>query len=221
MTRTTTSQHSSLGFCVNPVTSAQMDKSQSPLSKSSTPSPSHREALTPGAAGPSTSCLRLVSKAASSADPLGEQNATIGWVPGRRWCLSAPPPLLLPLLQALLALPLSSLPSSPQSHVCAPRFIPGSFWRGVARRAERRAGQPGRLRRRSDSVPANQRRGQRLLAQPHGEATPPPPPAQKPRGSAAESLAACSRTSFHTVDNARFQCGSAFSTRWRMTLGLT
>lgn len=153
-----------------------MDKSQSPLSKSSTPSPSHREALTPGAAGPSTSCLRLVSKAASSADPLGEQNATIGWVPGRRWCLSAPPPLLLPLLQALLALPLSSLPSSPQSHVCAPRFIPGSFWRGVARRAERRAGQPGRLRRRSDSVPANQRRGQRLLAQPHGEATPPPPP---------------------------------------------
>lgn len=64
-------------FSVNPVTSAQMDKSQSPLSKSSTPSPSHREALTPGAAGPSTSCLRLVSKAASSADPLGEENATI------------------------------------------------------------------------------------------------------------------------------------------------
>ncbi|XP_077391632.1 transducin-like enhancer protein 4 isoform X3 [Festucalex cinctus] len=54
--------------------SAQMDKSQSPLSKSSTPSPSHREALTPGtpgAPGPSTSCLRLVSKAASAADPLG------------------------------------------------------------------------------------------------------------------------------------------------------
>ncbi|XP_063747597.1 transducin-like enhancer protein 4 isoform X4 [Eleginops maclovinus] len=53
--------------------SAQMDKSQSPLSKSGTPSPSHREALTPGAPGapgPSTSCLRLVSKAASSADPL-------------------------------------------------------------------------------------------------------------------------------------------------------
>uniref|UniRef100_A0A674ML40 Transducin-like enhancer protein 4 n=1 Tax=Takifugu rubripes TaxID=31033 RepID=A0A674ML40_TAKRU len=49
---------------------SQMDKSQSPLSKSSTPSPSHREALTPGAPGPSTSCLRLVSKAASSADPL-------------------------------------------------------------------------------------------------------------------------------------------------------
>ncbi|TKS74555.1 Transducin-like enhancer protein 4 [Collichthys lucidus] len=55
---------------------AQMDKSQSPLSKSGTPSPSHREALTPGAPGapgapgPSTSCLRLVSKAASSADPL-------------------------------------------------------------------------------------------------------------------------------------------------------
>ncbi|KAM7388297.1 hypothetical protein PAMP_024483 [Pampus punctatissimus] len=55
---------------------AQMDKSQSPLSKSGTPSPSHREALTPGAPGapgapgPSTSCLRLVSKAASAADPL-------------------------------------------------------------------------------------------------------------------------------------------------------
>ncbi|XP_014843504.1 protein groucho-1 isoform X1 [Poecilia latipinna] len=55
---------------------AQMDKSQSPLSKSGTPSPSHREALTPGstgapgAPGPSTSCLRLVSKAATSADPL-------------------------------------------------------------------------------------------------------------------------------------------------------
>ena len=55
-----------------------MDKSQSPLSKSGTPSPSHREALTPGAPGapgapgPSTSCLRLVSKAASSADPLGK-----------------------------------------------------------------------------------------------------------------------------------------------------
>ncbi|XP_029987465.1 transducin-like enhancer protein 4 [Sphaeramia orbicularis] len=51
-----------------------MDKSQSPLSKSGTPSPSHREALTPGAPGapgPSTSCLRLVSKAASAADPLG------------------------------------------------------------------------------------------------------------------------------------------------------
>uniref|UniRef100_A0A4W5QMQ3 TLE family member 2, transcriptional corepressor b n=2 Tax=Salmoninae TaxID=504568 RepID=A0A4W5QMQ3_9TELE len=47
-----------------------MEKSGSPLSKSSTPSPSHREALTPGPAGPSTSCLRLLSKAASSADPL-------------------------------------------------------------------------------------------------------------------------------------------------------
>lgn len=58
--------------------SRQGDKSQSPLSKSSTPSPSHREALTPGATGapgapgPSTSCLRLVSKAATSADPLGK-----------------------------------------------------------------------------------------------------------------------------------------------------
>lgn len=55
-----------------------MDKSQSPMSKSGTPSPSHREALTPGAPGapgapgPSTSCLRLVSKAATGADPLGE-----------------------------------------------------------------------------------------------------------------------------------------------------
>ncbi|KAK1897467.1 Transducin-like enhancer protein 4, partial [Dissostichus eleginoides] len=50
-----------------------LEESQSPLSKSGTPSPSHREALTPGAPGapgPSTSCLRLVSKAASSADPL-------------------------------------------------------------------------------------------------------------------------------------------------------
>ncbi|KAL4597531.1 transducin-like enhancer protein 4 isoform X1, partial [Arapaima gigas] len=46
---------------------AQADKSQSPCSKSGTPSPSHCEALTPG---PSTSCLRLVSKPASSADPL-------------------------------------------------------------------------------------------------------------------------------------------------------
>ncbi|CAG5861388.1 unnamed protein product, partial [Menidia menidia] len=55
---------------------AQMDKSQSPLSKSSTPSPSRHEALTPGAQGaaggpgPSTSCLRLVNKAAAGADPL-------------------------------------------------------------------------------------------------------------------------------------------------------
>ncbi|KPP67030.1 transducin-like enhancer protein 4-like [Scleropages formosus] len=49
---------------------AQADKSQSPCSKSSTPSPSHREALTPGPPGPSTSCLRLVTKPASSADPL-------------------------------------------------------------------------------------------------------------------------------------------------------
>uniref|UniRef100_A0A7N5ZRQ5 Groucho/TLE N-terminal Q-rich domain-containing protein n=1 Tax=Anabas testudineus TaxID=64144 RepID=A0A7N5ZRQ5_ANATE len=51
----------------------EMDKSQSPLSKSGTPSPSHRDALTPGAPGapgPSTSCLRLVSKAATGADPL-------------------------------------------------------------------------------------------------------------------------------------------------------
>ncbi|XP_064845833.1 transducin-like enhancer protein 4 isoform X3 [Oncorhynchus masou masou] len=46
---------------------AQVEKSGSSLSKSSTPSPSHHEALTPG---PSTSCLRLVSRAASSADPL-------------------------------------------------------------------------------------------------------------------------------------------------------
>nr|XP_029541910.1 transducin-like enhancer protein 4 isoform X1 [Oncorhynchus nerka] len=46
---------------------AQVEKSGSSLSKSSTPSPSNHEALTPG---PSTSCLRLVSRAASSADPL-------------------------------------------------------------------------------------------------------------------------------------------------------
>ncbi|XP_041705075.1 transducin-like enhancer protein 4 isoform X3 [Coregonus clupeaformis] len=50
---------------------AQMEKSGSSLSKSSTPSPSHHEALTPGPAGPSTSCLRLVSRSASSTDPLG------------------------------------------------------------------------------------------------------------------------------------------------------
>ncbi|KAJ8419027.1 hypothetical protein AAFF_G00005260 [Aldrovandia affinis] len=49
---------------------AQVEKSQSPSSKSGTPSPSRREALTPGPPGPSTSCLRLVSKPASSADPL-------------------------------------------------------------------------------------------------------------------------------------------------------
>uniref|UniRef100_A0A8C8CA38 Groucho/TLE N-terminal Q-rich domain-containing protein n=1 Tax=Oncorhynchus tshawytscha TaxID=74940 RepID=A0A8C8CA38_ONCTS len=49
---------------------AQVEKSGSSLSKSSTPSPSHHEALTPGPAGPSTSCLRLVSRAASSTDPL-------------------------------------------------------------------------------------------------------------------------------------------------------
>lgn len=66
-------------FChISYLMSLQMDKSQSPLSKSGTPSPSHREALTPGAPGapgapgPSTSCLRLVSKAPTSADPLGE-----------------------------------------------------------------------------------------------------------------------------------------------------
>ncbi|XP_071261927.1 transducin-like enhancer protein 4 isoform X3 [Salvelinus alpinus] len=47
---------------------AQVEKSGSSLSKSGTPSPSHHEALTPG---PSTSCLRLVSRVASSADPLG------------------------------------------------------------------------------------------------------------------------------------------------------
>lgn len=66
--------------CISYLTSLQMDKSQSPLSKSGTPSPSHREALTPGAPGapgPSTSCLRLVSKAASSADPLGETLLTV------------------------------------------------------------------------------------------------------------------------------------------------
>ncbi|KAM9529401.1 transducin-like enhancer protein 4 isoform 2-T2 [Salvelinus alpinus] len=49
---------------------AQVEKSGSSLSKSGTPSPSHHEALTPGPAGPSTSCLRLVSRVASSADPL-------------------------------------------------------------------------------------------------------------------------------------------------------
>ncbi|KAF3834842.1 hypothetical protein F7725_027400 [Dissostichus mawsoni] len=76
-------------------------QSQSPLSKSGTPSPSHREALTPGAPGapgPSTSCLRLVSKAASISPP------------------SFIPSFLCP-----------SLPSSPQSHVCAPGSYPAHF----------------------------------------------------------------------------------------------
>lgn len=63
----------------------------------------------------------------------------------------------------------SLLPSSPQSHVCAPRFIPGSFWRGVPRRAERGAGQSRRFRGSSDSLPPDQRSSQRLLPQPHGE----------------------------------------------------
>lgn len=54
-------------------------------------------------------------------------------------------------------LPLPSLPSSPQSHVCAPRFIPGSFWRGVPRRTEWGAGQSRRIRGRSDSLSTNQR----------------------------------------------------------------
>ncbi|KAI4874901.1 hypothetical protein NFI96_007598 [Prochilodus magdalenae] len=48
----------------------QAEKCQSPSSKSGSSSPSHREALTPGPPGPSTSCLRLVTKPASSADPL-------------------------------------------------------------------------------------------------------------------------------------------------------
>ncbi|XP_060797467.1 transducin-like enhancer protein 4 isoform X1 [Neoarius graeffei] len=46
---------------------AQSEKCQSPSSKSGSSSPSHREALTPG---PSTSCLRLVTKPVSSADPM-------------------------------------------------------------------------------------------------------------------------------------------------------
>ncbi|XP_048844864.1 transducin-like enhancer protein 4 isoform X2 [Brienomyrus brachyistius] len=45
---------------------SQMEKSASPSSNSGTPSPSHRDALTPG---PSSSCLRLASKS-SLADPL-------------------------------------------------------------------------------------------------------------------------------------------------------
>lgn len=59
--------------------------------------------------------------------------------------------------------------STPQPHICAPRFIPGSFWRGVPRRAQRRAGQSRRLRRGSDSLAPNQRGGQRLRPKPHGE----------------------------------------------------
>ncbi|XP_028855521.1 transducin-like enhancer protein 4 isoform X2 [Denticeps clupeoides] len=50
--------------------SGQMEKSQSPSSKSGSSSPSHCEALTPGPPGPSASCLRLISKTASGADPL-------------------------------------------------------------------------------------------------------------------------------------------------------
>ncbi|KAK3533598.1 hypothetical protein QTP70_023403 [Hemibagrus guttatus] len=46
---------------------AQSEKCQSPSSKSGSSSPSHCEALTPG---PSTSCLRLVTKPVSSADPM-------------------------------------------------------------------------------------------------------------------------------------------------------
>ncbi|MCJ8737765.1 hypothetical protein PDJAM_G00027810 [Pangasius djambal] len=46
---------------------AQSEKCQSPSSKSGSSSPSHHEALTPG---PSTSCLRLVTKPVSSADPM-------------------------------------------------------------------------------------------------------------------------------------------------------
>lgn len=96
-----------------------MDKSQSPLSKSSTPSPSHREALTPGAPGPSTSCLRLVSKAASSADPLGEDKQRnkslrlrVSTVLGHAVVVFEYtvllPSSLFPLLQPLLPLPLPS-----------------------------------------------------------------------------------------------------------------
>lgn len=62
-----------------------------------------------------------------------------------------------------------SLPSSPQSHVCAPWFIPGSFWRGVPRRTEWGAGQPRRFWWGPDSLPTNQCSSQRLLPKPHGE----------------------------------------------------
>lgn len=77
--------------------------------------------------------------------------------------------LLLHFRPSLPPSSLPSLPSSPQSHVCAPRFIPGSLWRGVPCRAQRGAGQPGGFRRGSDSLPADQRGGQRLLTEPHGE----------------------------------------------------
>uniref|UniRef100_A0A8C2K667 TLE family member 2, transcriptional corepressor b n=1 Tax=Cyprinus carpio TaxID=7962 RepID=A0A8C2K667_CYPCA len=46
---------------------------ESPSSKSGNSSPSHHDPLTPGPPGPSTSCLRLVNKPGSSADPLGER----------------------------------------------------------------------------------------------------------------------------------------------------
>lgn len=66
----------------------------------------------------------------------------------------------------------TSLPSSPQSHVCAPWFIPGSFWGGVTRRTEWGAGQPRRLWWSSDSLPTNQCSSQCLLTKPHGEQRP-------------------------------------------------
>lgn len=58
----------------------QTEKSQSPSSKSGNSSPSHHDPLTPGPPGPpgpSTSCLRLVNKAASSADPLGKTSVCV------------------------------------------------------------------------------------------------------------------------------------------------
>uniref|UniRef100_A0A8C1BBN2 TLE family member 2, transcriptional corepressor b n=1 Tax=Cyprinus carpio carpio TaxID=630221 RepID=A0A8C1BBN2_CYPCA len=56
-----------------PPASPPHKKSQSPSSKSGNSSPSHHDPLTPGPPGPSTSCLRLVNKPGSSADPLGER----------------------------------------------------------------------------------------------------------------------------------------------------
>lgn len=62
-----------------------------------------------------------------------------------------------------------SVRSSPQPPVCAPWFIPSSFWRGIPRRTERGAGESRRFRWSSDPLPANQCSSQRLLSKLYGE----------------------------------------------------
>lgn len=65
-----------------------------------------------------------------------------------------------------------SVRSSPQPPVCAPWFIPSSFWRGIPRRTERGAGESRRFRWSSDPLPANQCSSQRLLSKLYGEKRP-------------------------------------------------